>query len=93
MSALVQSFGGSVEREPFIQAYIHGKSRDPTFEARLCDLLGMKTEEEKRVEAAQVSAQSARSSATTARVALGISLLALIVSIIALVLRAGSAPP
>ena len=57
---------------------------NPELEARICYLLGLKTEAEKLTEAALSSAEAARTSASTARIAVVVSVLAFIASIVAL---------
>ena len=73
--------GGQKTRDQRVREYVS----DPKHERRLCQLLGLKTEDEKLTEAALQSATAAAQSASSARVSVICSAVACVVSIIAVI--------
>ena len=74
----VRDFGGNFQdREKVVRHYVD----HPEHERRLCQLLGIFTEDEKLVQATMASASSARWSAIAAGIAAMIAFIALLVTI------------
>lgn len=74
-------FGGSfATRKQYVDDFVH----HPEHERRICQLLGLKTEEEKLTEAALVSAKAAAESSRSARWSMIWAALSVIVSLVAL---------
>ena len=77
----VSEFGGDFqEPEGVVRAFVD----DPKLERRLCQLLGLATEEEKMVQATMSAAYSAKLSVIAATIATVIALIALGVTIYSL---------
>jgi hypothetical protein len=81
--AFRRDFGGDVRHR---QVYIDEFVQNPQHERRICQLLGLTTQEEKQTEAAVASAKAARDSATWARVSMLLAGTAILVSLVALAL-------
>jgi len=81
VSKFCKEFGGDeLTRRAIIRHYVD----HPEHERRMCQLLGLTTQEEKMTEAAVSSATSARWSMIWASVGVAISLAALIIAVLAL---------
>ena len=77
-SAFVQQFGGDHKTpEQVVRAYVDGVDANPKLERRLCQLLGLRTEEEKRTEATLVAAANSKRSALAALISALIAALSL----------------
>lgn len=74
--------GGQKTREERVREFVH----DPKHERRICQLLGLKTEDEKLTEAALKSAKAAATSAKTAIISCIVSIAAAIVAVISLII-------
>lgn len=75
------AFGGDFStRQQYVDDFVH----HPAHERRICQLLGLRTEEEKLTEAALVSAKAAAESARSARWSMIWAALSVIVSLAAL---------
>ena len=79
-----KNFGGKHETP---EGYVRDFVDNPKHERRICQLLGLETEEERMVEACVSSANSAKKSAICALLGVGIALFALVVSICVAICR------
>ena len=81
-AAFRSNFGGSfTTREQYVDDFVH----NPEHERRICQLLGLTTEEEKLNKATLVSAQAAADSAKSARWSMIWAALGVVVAISALI--------
>jgi hypothetical protein len=76
------AFGGELSRQQYVDDFVHY----PTHERKICQLLGLKTEEEKLTEATLLSAKAAAESALSARWSMRWSALSVLVALAALVI-------
>ena len=74
--------GGQKTREERVREFVH----DPKHERRICQLLGLKTEDEKLTEAAVKSAKAAAISAKTAVISCIVAIAAAIIAVISLII-------
>lgn len=78
-SEFVSNFGGGYhKREMYVTAFVE----NPSYERKLCLILGIPTEEQKTVQAAVNAASSAELSARAATISVAIAILALVVALI-----------